>query len=39
VIARVEADRVVVDLRTVPPEQDGLVLAALRSALAGPGGG
>jgi L-seryl-tRNA(Ser) seleniumtransferase len=33
VIARVEAGRIVVDLRTVPPEQDGVVLAALRSAL------
>lgn len=34
VIARAEHGRVVVDLRTVPPEQDGLVTAALRQALA-----
>ncbi len=37
VIARAERGRVVVDLRTVPPEQDGVVGAALRRALAGPG--
>jgi L-seryl-tRNA(Ser) seleniumtransferase len=39
IIARVEAGRVVVDLRTVTPEQDELVLAGLRAALAGSGGG
>ncbi|HZD71747.1 MAG TPA: L-seryl-tRNA(Sec) selenium transferase, partial [Actinomycetes bacterium] len=33
VIARAERGRVVVDLRTVPPEQDGAVLRALREAL------
>jgi len=33
VIARAEHGRVVVDLRTVPPEQDELVTAALRRAL------
>jgi L-seryl-tRNA(Ser) seleniumtransferase len=34
VVARVERDRVVVDLRTVPPEQDALVARALAAALA-----
>jgi L-seryl-tRNA(Ser) seleniumtransferase len=33
VVARVERDRVVVDLRTVPPEQDALVARALAAAL------
>jgi L-seryl-tRNA(Ser) seleniumtransferase len=33
VIARAERGRVVVDLRTVPPDQDGLVAGALASAL------
>jgi len=33
VVARVERDRVVVDLRTVPPEQDALVAQALAAAL------
>jgi hypothetical protein len=33
VIARAEHGRVVLDLRTVPPAQDGLVAAALRRAL------
>jgi L-seryl-tRNA(Ser) seleniumtransferase len=33
VVARVEAGRVIVDLRTVPVDQDALVLAALRDAL------
>jgi L-seryl-tRNA(Ser) seleniumtransferase len=33
VIARAERGRVVVDLRTVPPDQDGLVAGALVSAL------
>jgi L-seryl-tRNA(Ser) seleniumtransferase len=32
-VARVERDRVVVDLRTVPPEQDALVARALAAAL------
>jgi len=34
VVARVERDRVVVDLRTVPPELDSLVARALAAALA-----
>jgi L-seryl-tRNA(Ser) seleniumtransferase len=34
VVARVERDRVVVDLRTVPPELDALVARALAAALA-----
>ena len=41
VVARVERGRVVLDLRTVPPEQDDLVAAALTAALEppeGPGG-
>jgi L-seryl-tRNA(Ser) seleniumtransferase len=33
VVARVERERVVVDLRTVPPEQDALVARALAAAL------
>ncbi|HEY5162406.1 MAG TPA: L-seryl-tRNA(Sec) selenium transferase [Terriglobales bacterium] len=33
VIARVEEDRVVVDLRTVFPEQDAVILKSLRSAM------
>jgi L-seryl-tRNA(Ser) seleniumtransferase len=33
VVARIERDRVVVDLRTVPPEQDALVARALAAAL------
>jgi L-seryl-tRNA(Ser) seleniumtransferase len=33
VVARVERDRVVVDLRTVPPQQDALVARALAAAL------
>jgi L-seryl-tRNA(Ser) seleniumtransferase len=33
VVARVERDRLVVDLRTVPPEQDVLVARALAAAL------
>jgi L-seryl-tRNA(Ser) seleniumtransferase len=33
VVARVERDRVVADLRTVPPEQDALVARALAAAL------
>jgi L-seryl-tRNA(Ser) seleniumtransferase len=36
VVARVERGRVVVDLRTVPPEQDALVAQALATALAPP---
>jgi L-seryl-tRNA(Ser) seleniumtransferase len=35
VIARAERGRVVVDLRTVPPDQDELVADALVRALAG----
>jgi L-seryl-tRNA(Ser) seleniumtransferase len=39
VIARAEHGKVVVDLRTVPPEQDAAVARALRAALStGPGG-
>jgi L-seryl-tRNA(Ser) seleniumtransferase len=38
VIARAEHGKVVVDLRTVPPEQDGAVARALRAALSTPGG-
>jgi L-seryl-tRNA(Ser) seleniumtransferase len=41
VVARAERGRVVLDLRTVPPEQDDLVAAALTAALEppeGPGG-
>jgi L-seryl-tRNA(Ser) seleniumtransferase len=34
VVARAERGRVVLDLRTVPPEQDGLVAEALTAALA-----
>jgi L-seryl-tRNA(Ser) seleniumtransferase len=34
VIARAERGRVVIDLRTVPPEQDGVVGQAVREALA-----
>ena len=34
VVARAERGRVVLDLRTVPPEQDGLVADALAAALA-----
>jgi len=34
VIARVEEDRLVLDLRTVAPAQDAVVIAALRRALA-----
>jgi L-seryl-tRNA(Ser) seleniumtransferase len=37
VVARAEHGRVVVDLRTVPPEQDGLVARALAAALDPPG--
>jgi L-seryl-tRNA(Ser) seleniumtransferase len=37
VVARAERGRVVLDLRTVPPEQDGLVARALAAAL-NPGG-
>ena len=33
VIGRIEQDRVVLDLRTVPPEQDPVLLAAVRHAL------
>ena len=33
VVARVEADRVLLDLRTVPPASDGLVTDAVRAAL------
>jgi len=33
VVARAEHGRVVLDLRTVPPEQDELVARALRTAL------
>jgi len=33
VVARVEEDRVVLDLRTVAPEQDATVAEALRRAL------
>jgi L-seryl-tRNA(Ser) seleniumtransferase len=39
VIARAEHGHVVVDLRCVPPEQDGLVASALRAALLGSPGG
>src|SRR4029450_10996338 len=39
VIARAERGRVVVDLRTVPPDQDGLVAGPLASALMAAGGG
>jgi L-seryl-tRNA(Ser) seleniumtransferase len=38
VVARAERGRVVLDLRTVPPEQDALVARALAAALAGPAG-
>jgi len=38
VVARAERGRVVLDLRTVPPEQDALVAAALTEALGGPPG-
>jgi L-seryl-tRNA(Ser) seleniumtransferase len=38
VIARAERGRVIVDLRTVPPEQDQVVSRALREALGAPGG-
>jgi L-seryl-tRNA(Ser) seleniumtransferase len=38
VIARAEHGRVVIDLRTVPPEQDAAVALALLSALDAPGG-
>jgi L-seryl-tRNA(Ser) seleniumtransferase len=38
VVARAEHGRVVVDLRTVPPEQDDLVAAAMVAALGPPGG-
>jgi len=34
VIARAERGKVVIDLRTVPPDQDGAVAGALRTALA-----
>jgi hypothetical protein len=34
VVARVERGRVVLDLRTVPPEQDALVAGAVAAALA-----
>ncbi|HLI57244.1 MAG TPA: L-seryl-tRNA(Sec) selenium transferase, partial [Actinomycetota bacterium] len=34
VVARVEEDRLLVDLRTVPPGQDQVVAEALRRALA-----
>jgi L-seryl-tRNA(Ser) seleniumtransferase len=33
IIGRIEQDRVVLDLRTVPPEQDPVLLAAVRHAL------
>jgi L-seryl-tRNA(Ser) seleniumtransferase len=39
VVARAERGRVVLDLRTVPPEQDPLVARALSAALAPPPGG
>jgi L-seryl-tRNA(Ser) seleniumtransferase len=39
VVARAERARVVLDLRTVPPEQDPLVARALTAALAPPAGG
>ena len=39
VVARAERGRVVVDLRTVPPEQDALVARALAAALESPGAG
>jgi L-seryl-tRNA(Ser) seleniumtransferase len=39
VIARAERGRVIVDLRTVPPEQDRVVSHALREALRAAGGG
>jgi L-seryl-tRNA(Ser) seleniumtransferase len=39
VVARAEHGRVIVDLRTVPPEQDRTVSRALRQALAATGGG
>jgi L-seryl-tRNA(Ser) seleniumtransferase len=41
VIARLERDRLLLDLRTVLPEEDDLLLAALRAALVpgAPGGG
>jgi hypothetical protein len=35
VIARVEDDQVALDPRTVLPEQDDILLAALQAALAG----
>jgi L-seryl-tRNA(Ser) seleniumtransferase len=38
VVARVERGRVVLDLRTVPPDQDQLVAAALSAALGPPEG-
>jgi L-seryl-tRNA(Ser) seleniumtransferase len=38
VIARAERGRVIIDLRTVPPEQDQVVSRALREALGAPGG-
>jgi L-seryl-tRNA(Ser) seleniumtransferase len=31
VVARIEGDRVVIDLRTVPPDQDGVLVVVLRS--------
>ncbi|MDB5070749.1 MAG: L-seryl-tRNA selenium transferase [Candidatus Eremiobacteraeota bacterium] len=34
VVARAEGDRVLIDLRTIPPERDGDVLAVLRNAAA-----
>ncbi len=34
VVARVDGDRVLIDLRTIPPERDGELAAALRSASA-----
>jgi L-seryl-tRNA(Ser) seleniumtransferase len=37
VVARAERGRVVVDLRTVPPEQDAAVALALLAALDRPG--
>jgi hypothetical protein len=36
VVARAEHGRVVLDLRTVPPEQDALVARALSAALQPP---
>ena len=39
VVARAERGRVVLDLRTVPPEQDALVARALAAALEPPAGG